>query len=46
LATTSCTSGKGIEGKIAKLLEVSENARERATRGDEGYGLQRSIRLI
>jgi hypothetical protein len=31
------TGGKSIEDTIAKLLEVSPRAQERATRGDEGY---------
>jgi len=31
------TGGKSIDDTIAKLLEVSERARERAARGDEGY---------
>lgn len=34
---TCCTGGKSIEETIAKLMEVSENAREHAARGDEGY---------
>jgi len=34
---TSITGGKSIEDTIAKLLEVSENAQQRAARGDEGY---------
>jgi hypothetical protein len=36
-AMTSCTGGKSIEDTVAKLLEVSENAQQRAARGDEGY---------
>jgi hypothetical protein len=31
------TGNKTIEDTIVKLMEVSENARERAARGDEGY---------
>jgi hypothetical protein len=34
---TSLTGQKSIEDTIAKLLEVSENARQRAARGDAGY---------
>jgi hypothetical protein len=36
-AMTCCTGGKSIEDTIAKLMEVSANAQERAARGDEGY---------
>jgi hypothetical protein len=36
-AMTCCTGGKSIEDTIIKLMEVSENARARAARGDEGY---------
>ena len=31
------TGGREIKGTVAKLLEVSERARERVARGDEGY---------
>jgi hypothetical protein len=31
------TGQKSIEDTIAKLMEVSENAKQRAARGDEGY---------
>ena len=34
---TCCAGGKSIDDTIAKLMEVSENARERAARGVEGY---------
>jgi hypothetical protein len=34
---TAITGGKTIEDTIVKLLEVSQNAQERAARGDEGY---------
>ena len=33
----SVTGGKSIEDTIIKLMEVSENAQQRAARGDEGY---------
>lgn len=33
----SLTGGKTIEDTIVKLMELSENARERAQRGDTGY---------
>jgi hypothetical protein len=36
-AMTCCTGGKSIEDTIMKLMEVSENAQQRAARGDEGY---------
>lgn len=36
-AMISITGGKTVDDTIAKLTEVSENARERAARGDEGY---------
>ena len=36
-ALTSLTGGKSVEDTIAKLLEVSPNAQERAARGDTGY---------
>jgi hypothetical protein len=36
-AMTCCTGGKNIEDTIIKLMEVSENAQQRAARGDEGY---------
>ena len=31
------TGGKTVEDTVAKLMEVSQNAQERAARGDEGY---------
>ena len=34
---TAISGQKSIEDTISKLLEVSENARERAACGDEGY---------
>jgi hypothetical protein len=34
---TCLTGGKTVEDTIAKLLEESPNAQERAARGDEGY---------
>jgi hypothetical protein len=36
-AMVCCTGGKSIEDTITKLMEVSENAQQRAARGDEGY---------
>ena len=33
------TGNKSIEDTIVKLMEVSENAQQRAARGDEGYAL-------
>lgn len=36
-AMTCFTGGKTIEDTIARLMEVSPNAQERAARGDEGY---------
>jgi hypothetical protein len=34
---TALTGQKTVEDTVAKLLEVSPRARERAARGDEGY---------
>jgi hypothetical protein len=34
---TAITGGKGVEDTITKLMEVSENAQQRAARGDDGY---------
>lgn len=36
-ALTALTGQKSIEDTIAKLMEVSENAQQRAARGDEDY---------
>ena len=36
-AMISITGGRGIEETITKLLELSERARERSARGDDGY---------
>lgn len=36
-AMTAITGQKSVEDTIAKLMEVSENAQQRAARGDEGY---------
>jgi DNA invertase Pin-like site-specific DNA recombinase len=34
---TAITGGKTIEDTVIKLMEVSDNAQQRAARGDEGY---------